>query len=315
MQMMRAEAVGQGGPSERVAAGRKGGHQGRQAAGDTHQQEAVVDVHMSDEIGELAAALAKVQGALPTIAKSKTAEIPMKKGGKFSYSYADLAAIWSTARRHLSEHGLALVQPTRPGEKGEMYLQCILLHASGQYIGGEMLLPLAEDIKDVGSSFTYLRRYLLAALLGVVAEDEDTDASGRDGRNSYWHGPPPPQRVAPRQRTDSMPPPRGEQSRRPEPPASQPEPPPPAREPSTPTDRAPEPPPVQQGPAGAPTAADVIESMQDVKAANGGEHPDWALAIYAKMIPGGKVTARWIKSMPTEALAELLEAVRAGAAS
>ncbi len=276
-----------------------------------------MDVHMSGEIGALAEALAKVQGALPTIAKSKKADIETKKGRNYSYTYADLAAIWSTARRHLSEHGLALVQPTRPGEGGEMYLQCILLHASGQWIGGEMLLPLANDIQQVGSSFTYLRRYMLAALLGVVAEDEDNDAGAWDGRDNYWNGPPPPQqqRHAPRQRTDSRPPPRGEQSRRPEPPASQPEPPPPAREPSTPTDRAPEPPPVQQGPAEGPTWKDAVEVMRALKAANGGEYPEREMEICRKMLPGGKLTGRAFKELSPEALAELLEAVRAGAAS
>ena len=52
----------------------------------------------SEQINELAAALAKAQSKLTHVKKDKTARIRMKAGGEYSYNYAELDQIAETVR-------------------------------------------------------------------------------------------------------------------------------------------------------------------------------------------------------------------------
>jgi hypothetical protein len=62
-------------------------------------------------------------------------------------------------------------------------LETVLLHLSGEWISGEMFLPLAKgDPQGVGSAITYGRRYGLMAILGMVADDDD-DGNAASGHN------------------------------------------------------------------------------------------------------------------------------------
>ena len=52
-----------------------------------------------------------------------------------------------------------------------------LCHSSGQWIESAIAVnPTNNNIQTLGSYLTYLRRYTYAALVGVVASDEDDDA-------------------------------------------------------------------------------------------------------------------------------------------
>jgi hypothetical protein len=56
------------------------------------------------------------------------------------------------------------------------------MHESGQWISGRYpLKPVkADDPQAMGSAMTYARRYTLAAILGIVTEDDDAEeAMGR----------------------------------------------------------------------------------------------------------------------------------------
>lgn len=131
-------------------------------------------MNKSETIGALAKALSKVQGQLrPAI---KDAKNPF-----FKSNYADLNSVWDSCRQLLTENGLSVAQLNKPAENG-VIIETLLMHESGEWISGEMFLPLTkQDAQSVGSAVTYGRRYGLAAVVGIVA-DEDDDANAAQPR-------------------------------------------------------------------------------------------------------------------------------------
>jgi hypothetical protein len=129
----------------------------------------------SDSITDLAVALAKAQGEIE--GAKKGSENP-----HFRSKYADLAAVWDAIREPLAKYGLAVVQVPRLIAGGEnswlVEVESTLLHATGQFVGDTLALPLTRvDAQGVGSAITYARRYALMALVGVAPEDDDGEAA------------------------------------------------------------------------------------------------------------------------------------------
>ncbi len=129
----------------------------------------------SETINELAAALAKAQGQIQDAKKDSDNPFLHSK-------YADLAAIWGACRKPLSDNGLAVVQ-TISIEDGKRVLESTLFHSSGQWLSSILdLMPKEETSQAVGSAISYMRRYALAALVGVCAADDDGEASMARGQ-------------------------------------------------------------------------------------------------------------------------------------
>jgi hypothetical protein len=121
---------------------------------------------------KLAAALAAFQAEMPTVPKSHTAKVPTKSGGNYSYTYADLADVTEAAMPILAKHGLAFSTCPQATERGGYELRGILLHNSGETVEGT--LPIAGNSpQEMGSSLTYMRRYLLGCMTGLVTDDDD----------------------------------------------------------------------------------------------------------------------------------------------
>ena len=137
-------------------------------------------MNKSESIKELAAALAKAQAAMP--AAKFDATNPFLKN-----KYASLGAIIEAARAPLAANGLSVVQlPTNEGEG--IGVTTILMHASGEYIESTLSLLVGDEkgkstAQAAGSVITYLRRYALASVLGIYA-DEDTDGSATDKKEA-----------------------------------------------------------------------------------------------------------------------------------
>ena len=134
-------------------------------------------MNKSDDIKELATALAKAQGQM--VAAKKDAANPFYKS-----KYADLASIVDAVKKPLSDNGLSYAQLTDVDEAGSVYLETILMHTSGQWLSGRLRMPVAKpnDPQAMGSAVTYARRYALQSLLGVPAEDDDGNAAtGKPG--------------------------------------------------------------------------------------------------------------------------------------
>ncbi|MFR8580671.1 ERF family protein [Bilophila wadsworthia] len=123
----------------------------------------------SDQIRELAQALIKVQEQLQPA--TKDANNPFTKS-----KYATLNSIMDSCRDALLSNGIWLCQYPVPTEPGYLGLVTKLTHAeSGQWQSSLAVVPLPKaDPQGVGISMTYIRRYALSAMLGIVTE-EDTD--------------------------------------------------------------------------------------------------------------------------------------------
>ena len=123
----------------------------------------------SESVAALAKALVATQGKLQGVAKSSAG---------YNYRYADLAAVWDAIRRPLAENGLAVTQTTTYADSGEPVIITTLLHTSGEWVSGELLVrPVKADPQSLGSALTYGRRYALMGIVGVAPEDDDGAAA------------------------------------------------------------------------------------------------------------------------------------------
>lgn len=132
----------------------------------------------SEQLDKLAIALNKAQGQLKAAVKDK--ENPF-----FHSKYATLGSVWDACREALLANGFSVIQHGTDVD-GKPVLTTTLLHASGQWISGDYLLnPIKNDPQAVGSAWTYARRYGLAAMVGVVTdEDDDGNAAAAPGATS-----------------------------------------------------------------------------------------------------------------------------------
>jgi hypothetical protein len=146
----------------------------------------------SESIKELASALAKAQGEFPAIEKNKTAKIPKKTGGDYSYQYADLADIIRVVTPALTKYGLSVTQsPTLVGDK--FVLETVLMHASGEWRSALYPLMGHERAQEQGSEITYARRYALCPMLGIHGEEDDDGKAASDAPRAQATRPRPPE--------------------------------------------------------------------------------------------------------------------------
>lgn len=124
----------------------------------------------SEQINELAAALAKAQGAMSNASKNRV-------NPHFKSNYADLAAVLDAIREPLAANGLSFTQTMGFNANGNFILRTMLLHSSGQFITTEYPLPSAGRPQEMGASQTYARRYSLAAIVGVAQDDDDGNSA------------------------------------------------------------------------------------------------------------------------------------------
>ena len=130
-------------------------------------------MQQSESIINLAKALSVVQGKLEYAKKDSANPF-------FKSKYADLESVWDACRDLLASNGLSVSQ--FPGTYSEldksMSLTTILMHSSGEWISQEMSVPVSKvDAQGAGSAITYMRRYALAAVVGVVQADDDGNAA------------------------------------------------------------------------------------------------------------------------------------------
>ena len=119
---------------------------------------------------ELYKALAAFQAEVPNIYKNSQG---------YGYKFADLGEINDIIKPLLTKNGLGYIQPIQGTA-----IKTIIFHIES----GESIESLAEipqgvqlakmnEFQVLGSAITYLRRYSLSSILGLVT-DEDADAAG-----------------------------------------------------------------------------------------------------------------------------------------
>lgn len=134
----------------------------------------------SKTLSAFTAALAAAQAAFPTIAKSKTGwttdtgadgrEAPKQ------YAYADIADLLNACRPVVAAQGITITQLPRIAD-GMMMLDT-RLQLGEEWIEAEYpVCVITAHPREIGAALTYARRYALAPMLGVAAE-EDMDGAG-----------------------------------------------------------------------------------------------------------------------------------------
>lgn len=124
-------------------------------------------MNSSENINELAAAMAKFQAEVKPAVKGSS-------NPYFKSKYADLQACWDCCREALVKNGLSVAQGSRENNGEVVTIDTRLMHASGQWLESSLTMkPAKADPQGVGSAVTYGRRYSLAAILGLVADEDD----------------------------------------------------------------------------------------------------------------------------------------------
>lgn len=112
----------------------------------------------------LVQALAEFQKDLPQVGLDST-------NPAFKSKYASLGAVTKAVLPKLSEHGFAFSVGSFV-DNGLLILDAHLIHESGE--SRSLQFPITETLpQKIGSAITYGRRYALAALTGVVADEDD----------------------------------------------------------------------------------------------------------------------------------------------
>lgn len=131
-------------------------------------------------LGEFFGALALAQGAFEALVKNRAVTIRPKEKASYSFRYADLEEIRTKTTPALAANGFALTQLVTNKPAGGIHLRTILGHKSGARMESLLDVPRGREgeIKDFGAYVTYLRRYVVGAMLGVAADD-DLDENGQ----------------------------------------------------------------------------------------------------------------------------------------
>lgn len=137
----------------------------------------------SESTAQLAAALAEAQGKFTNPDRTKTATVRGKtedgRPYEYEYKYADLADILNVIRLPLSQAGVAIFQDCRFDQAdsgGQAVVATTLRHSSGEWVRSVLRYPAPvtrRGVQDLGSVFTYLRRYSLSGLVGIAPEEDD----------------------------------------------------------------------------------------------------------------------------------------------
>ncbi len=125
-------------------------------------------------------ALAQFQESCPPIRKSSKAKVTTKKGGEYSYKYAELDEIARTVRLLLFHRGLSF---SWDSETKDNTISCIcyLRHRNGHEISSSFQAPIPNELGSMNpiqisaSTLTYAKRQTLVSILGLTTTESDSD--------------------------------------------------------------------------------------------------------------------------------------------
>lgn len=125
-------------------------------------------------------ALAKFRSECPAITKAKTANVAMKSGGAYSFTYADLPEIQTTVDPHLAANGFSYSWDSEAVGAALIKVTCTLRHINGHSTSASMTLPTENASamspqQKFGAAMSFGQRRTLAIVLGLKIEDEHPD--------------------------------------------------------------------------------------------------------------------------------------------
>lgn len=112
----------------------------------------------------------------PKIIKDMAADF----NGSVQYHFADLGKINDTIKSELLKYDLAHRWETEDLERGASRITCVLMHKDGHSVKSSLSSGIEtsgskNNVQGVGSTVTYLERYTLLSILGLVAVGIDND--------------------------------------------------------------------------------------------------------------------------------------------
>ena len=116
---------------------------------------------------ELFAALAKAQAEL------KPADLD-GKNPHFNSTFSTLLSVVSAFRSVFAKHNLSVTQFLESSGNDKITVTTTVMHSAGGYMMSSLTLsPERATPQGAGSAITYARRYALAAIAGVVSDEDD----------------------------------------------------------------------------------------------------------------------------------------------
>lgn len=129
----------------------------------------------------------KVDIVLAQLMKAKQRIGIVKKDSKNPFhksNYASLNAYIDASEEHLTENGLILIQAGNGSFSNPIIVATLIHPESGQWLKSYLpILNAKQDCQGLGAAVTYMRRYSIATLLGLVSEDDDGETAV--GRGKY----------------------------------------------------------------------------------------------------------------------------------
>jgi len=129
----------------------------------------------------------KIDIVLEKLMKAKQEIGTVKKDSKNPFhksNYASLNAYIDASEEHLLNNGLILVQAGNGSFTEPMMVSTLIHPESGQWLKSYFpILNPKSDSQGLGASVTYMRRYSISTLLGLVSEDDDGETAV--GRGKY----------------------------------------------------------------------------------------------------------------------------------
>lgn len=107
----------------------------------------------------------------------------------FKSKYTTLDKVIEAIDQTAPNFGLSFTQWAVSNEQGNVGVETLLLHSSGQYIHYDALYmkPEKNTPQAIGSCLTYSRRYTISAIFGITSDEDDdgNQASGNQQQNNY----------------------------------------------------------------------------------------------------------------------------------
>lgn len=97
----------------------------------------------------------------------------------FRTTYSSLGSVMEACKKALNDNGITVLQPVGTTDDGQVYVETVLLHESGEYISDRMPISVKQpnDPQAQGSAITYARRYSLQSMVFIPAEDDDAEGA------------------------------------------------------------------------------------------------------------------------------------------